>query len=175
MNTVIVPATLDDAVNSLAGIGKLLTAKRWERAAIVYAFTHDGTNQHDQVHDYSCSIREFARLGIAGLTTQDSVRRYRKAWAGAIAAEWVREATPGGVVALPDVEWGTPTDRQCRSDHLAIMDYEEAVERTAQIRGYLDHMGELLDQLAEVDPDQAEHMRGWCEGFLQAKFETLTS
>jgi hypothetical protein len=80
--TVAIPATIEEAVGALTGIDALLTAKGWERAAIVYAFTaNQQGSQTDQrkVAD-RLGVNEFARLGIAGLTTKDTVAYYRSCW-----------------------------------------------------------------------------------------------
>lgn len=37
-----IPETIEQATESLTGLERLLTAKQWERAAIVYAFTRNG-------------------------------------------------------------------------------------------------------------------------------------
>lgn len=83
-----IPASLDEAKASLNGIGALLTAKEWERAAIVYAFTRDGTdsdkNPRRSRSTTSLLPREFAALGIMGLGSDTTVRQYRKAWQTAI-------------------------------------------------------------------------------------------
>src|ERR1017187_2248564 len=42
-----IPATIELATGKLGALHKLLTATAWEKAAIVYAFTYVGTNQHD--------------------------------------------------------------------------------------------------------------------------------
>ncbi len=100
-----IPGTIEEAVDQLAGIGSLLRAKEWERAAIVYAFTEEGTNQHDLLHEYSCSIREFAAKGIKGLSTEESVRKYRKNWVWAIKNAGATTITPGDSITLPVDDW----------------------------------------------------------------------
>jgi hypothetical protein len=89
----------------LSGLGVLLTARKWERAAIVYAFTEVGEvgrgrwykPQPPKMH-----IRDFAAKGYAGLTTNKSVSRYRDAWVTAINNGWAVPVVPGMAVLLPE-------------------------------------------------------------------------
>lgn len=108
MDKIQIPKSLDDAILSLTGIQSLLVAKDWERAAIVYAFTHnDGRGQPKKSRKVlnTLTITGFADLGIAGLTTQDTVRKYRSIW-----AEYGNpEIQPGDEVALPNKPF-PPTD-----------------------------------------------------------------
>lgn len=69
-----------EAVLDLKGLGELVTASEWKRAAIVWAFTADGRKSKDVY-----SVTDFAGLGISGLSSKPSVIKYRKAWAKAIA------------------------------------------------------------------------------------------
>ncbi len=80
MSAIRLPKTIDQAVERLTGIESLLTATDWERAAIVFVFT-DISNSRAHLHaSSSMSVTEFARLGIAGLKSKDTVRRYHEAW-----------------------------------------------------------------------------------------------
>ena len=69
--------------------GQFTTAKEWQRAAIVYAFTYEGTggpsgNRNAGENSSALTVSEFAVLGVKGLATRDSVRNYRKNWEWAI-------------------------------------------------------------------------------------------
>lgn len=103
-----VPADITDAVAALDGIGSLLTAKEWERAAIVYAFTtteNVGGRGNRTNSRTVYGIRSFADLGIAGLKSTDSVTKYRRAWE----AHGDTTIKPGDTVTLPTEDW-PPTD-----------------------------------------------------------------
>src|ERR1039458_2177396 len=76
-----IPATIELATGKLGALHKLLTATAWEKAAIVFAFTYVGTNQHDAGRGNSLGLTEFAKLGIAGLKDKAEVSRWRKMWA----------------------------------------------------------------------------------------------
>jgi len=116
--TVAIPATIKKAVEALSGIGTLLRAKEWERAAIVYAFTTAGGE----------TFREFAKRGIVGLSHHQAVSRYHGAWQAAIDQGKAIAVSPGDNVTLPDLTW--PQDAKLQElqpeDRAAI---EEAAER----------------------------------------------
>ncbi|MBA2633833.1 MAG: hypothetical protein H0U86_12690, partial [Chloroflexi bacterium] len=63
-STIQIPASLDEAVSNLNGLAALLTAKQWERAAIVFAFTTDEANgRGNRGTSTALSARAFAELG----------------------------------------------------------------------------------------------------------------
>lgn len=105
-----VPATLKAMVGHLQGIGVLLVAKEWERAACVYAYTQPGAGQGarrpraDTAQGAGLSLREFAELGIDGMGVTQ-VRAYRKAWQAAVDDGHAVPLAPGDEVDLPDVPW----------------------------------------------------------------------
>jgi hypothetical protein len=89
----------------LSGLGVLLTARKWERAAIVYAFTEVGEVGRGRWYKPmppKMHIRDFAAKGYAGLTTNKSVSRYREAWVTAINNGWAVPVAPGMAVLLPE-------------------------------------------------------------------------
>jgi hypothetical protein len=102
MTTVDIPTTIKSASGALNGIDGLLTAKQWERAAIVYAFT-DEVRGRKSGHQVSC--RDFAKLGIRGLTRHDVVAEYRRIWSNAIASGDAPHIEPGDRVVLPTIKW----------------------------------------------------------------------
>lgn len=107
MPTVTIPSTIEDAVSELDGLGALLTAKEWERAAIVWAFTNDGKpgpkSSAGNPAELSCT--EFAKKGISGLSHRDTVAAYRKAWQDAIDSGHAKTARPGRAARLPNLDW----------------------------------------------------------------------
>lgn len=102
-----IPASLDEAKADLNGLAALLTAKQWQRAAIVYAFTEpeQGARMDIAQNRAKLPIRDFARLGIAGLQSDNTVRAYRKAWQSAIDDGHARPVSPGDQVQLPRLPW----------------------------------------------------------------------
>lgn len=107
MITIPTEAELSDR---LAGIERLMTAKGWERAAIVWAFTTDDDSggrprkgeTASEVGQFPMPIREFARLGFHGLRSQNTVAAYRKAWDDAVTEMIADPTAPGQEVTLPD-------------------------------------------------------------------------
>lgn len=119
-----IPASIEDAKTSLNGLGALLTAKTWERAAIVYAFTGDSKPgpKVDRLDSHTISFREFAALGIAGLTDKNTVADYRKAWAD----HGTPGIKPGDSVTLPDMEWPTGLTSR-RGTHATTAEIEAGI------------------------------------------------
>jgi hypothetical protein len=107
MDKVEIPQDIDSASRRLNGIDALLTASKWERAAIVFAFTGDDTPGPKVVRGESTAIscREFAARGITGLRSDATVRRYRRAWQWAVNARYALPVTPGATAELPKADW----------------------------------------------------------------------
>lgn len=100
-----IPADLE-TVKQAMDFNRLLVAKEWERAAIVYAFTGVGGPRNTPYHhppEPKVTIQEFARLEFSGLTTVKAVRRYRRSWAWAMEEGLVPAVEPGDVVVVPDI------------------------------------------------------------------------
>ena len=128
--TVTIPATIEEATSTLEGIEALLTAKGWERAAIVYAFTHEGTNQHDLPDGYPSgteTITAFVARGIAGLTTRETVAVYRDLWAkyGDTAIK------PGDTVKLPKLDF--PPQKRNLGSRVTASSVAQAVKDNPEI------------------------------------------
>lgn len=102
-----IPADIESAVLDLKGLGELITASEWKRAAIVWAFTTDENKggRGNRTSSSAVSIREFTRQGVSGLRSQDTVRKYRRAWALAIEHGHAVDVKPGDYIDLPEVEW----------------------------------------------------------------------
>jgi ParB family chromosome partitioning protein len=104
-----IPESIDETINKLNGLGSLLTAGDWARAAFVRAWVEKGKGGPKTGRELAqLSMREFATLGIHGLSTKDAVRHYWNAW------EATRRPVPqvGAIVALPEdpfPEWGSNT------------------------------------------------------------------
>ncbi len=146
-----IPASLDEAKASLNGLGALLTAKQWERAAIVYAFTEPGNGQGRQQplteFRQRLSIAAFAELGITGLRNREQVSNNRKAWQSAIDDGQAVAVQPGDDVELPNLPWkdyfGEPTtDVQERIFRSVVRDPE-------QFRSALRDEPEIVEALAQ--------------------------
>ena len=104
----------------LAGIDGLLTAKQWERAAIVFAFTEVQTGRRNGKRPTPprMNVREFARRGYAGLSTNKSVEHYRNAWISAINAGEAVPVSPGETTRLPSLpfpSWATSAAEATRT------------------------------------------------------------
>ena len=109
-----IPLKIEDALLDLKGLGELLSATEWKRAAIVWAFTYEGVNQYAGKEVDRLSVSDFARTGIMSKPT---IIKYRKAWKRAIDVGAANDVQPGQRVTLPDLDWQsyfnpgkTPTD-----------------------------------------------------------------
>jgi hypothetical protein len=103
-----IPNTIKEAKAALGDLDDLITAREWQRAAIVWAFTRDtkgGRPGKNPPEFGQVSVSEFAKLGIHGLTKRETVAAYRQAWEWAIVNGHAVDAEPGRKVELPDVEW----------------------------------------------------------------------
>jgi hypothetical protein len=95
------PATIEEAVSQLDGLGALLTAKHWERAAIVFTFAAPGRDGPRLGSSAQLSFREFSELESYGLKSHHSVEKYWQLW------EEHGDTTiqPGSKVTLPTIKW----------------------------------------------------------------------
>jgi hypothetical protein len=108
--TITIPASVDELAERLNGIDRLLVAKEWERAAIVYAFTRNGQGERGDsttstTISRSLTFTAFAALGINGLRDPQTVARYRTRWMQAIEHGDAEAVRPGDVVVLPARTW----------------------------------------------------------------------
>lgn len=140
MTKVTIPATIEEATAGLDGIDRLLVAKEWERAAIVYAFTNAGGKpgpKGDRMDTHTISAREFADKRIVGLTDKNTVAEYAKAWQWAIDNGMATEVKPGDTVALPTIAWPP-----------GIIDHKRGAHTSEVIPG--------IRKMIEDDPDTVQ-------------------
>ncbi len=101
------PASADGMAGEL---GQLATAAEWKRAAIVYARVQvqdgPGRPSGETVNSDRLSPEQYARRGIHGLRSKNTVRAYWRAWDNAITEGLAQPVALGDSVELPDAEWG---------------------------------------------------------------------
>ena len=109
-----IPASIEEAIKTLQGLGSLLTAKEWERAAIVWAYTKPGKGGQPKNPPASGRVpfAVFARHGIHGLSKKDTVSTYWHKWQDAIDDGWAKEVNPGDEIDLPEQPFFPPTPKQ---------------------------------------------------------------
>lgn len=135
MATIKIP-TAKQLANRLGGLDRLLTAKKWERAAIIWAFTtSDDKGGRPNATDpesgrFPVPVREFARLGFAGLVKPDTVTIYRQRWQEAIDSGAAPSVAPGDEIELPDMPW-PPTRTGTDGDHKVESRVEKVTEYLA--------------------------------------------
>lgn len=84
MHHINIPSSTEECVNELSSVGALITAKEWTRAAIVTALVgpapgRTGRPKSSEVRTYMTVI-ELAAKGIVGLSSTNTVERYRDIW-----------------------------------------------------------------------------------------------
>lgn len=102
-----IPNTINEAVDQLAGLDRLVTATEWERAAIVWAFTSPGNplSGTKRVDTDPVSFATFSGYGIHGLKRRDTVQTYWEAWQKAIDDGKAKAVKPGGQFSIPKMDW----------------------------------------------------------------------
>jgi hypothetical protein len=115
--TITIPRSISAAGKQLAGVDQLLTAKQWERAAIVFAFTADGRTRNSGKAEMS--FKDFAAQGIRGLTDKSVVAEYHRIWQAAVDTGDAPEVEPGDAVVLPTVKWPGRQDADGQKRYVA--------------------------------------------------------
>jgi hypothetical protein len=150
MPSIKIPNTIEEATESLTGIESLLTVQRWERAAIVAAFVRLGQSGDNRFavgvnNDPYESPKSFAALGIAGLTSKNTVQTYVLRWLDTHDGIYPE---PGAKVIIPKAEW-EPTGSAGSTNTPAKV--------KAQIAADPARLAELLTQAAEtLSPEDFE-------------------
>ena len=101
-----IPKNIKAAGAKLLKLDGIVTASEWERAAIVYAFTEEGTpGRHHSANNSRLNFTQFSKLGIVGLKSKDTVSKFHANWQAAVDAG---EALPVGHAdpfVEPDLEY----------------------------------------------------------------------
>src|SRR5262245_60167368 len=100
------PASVEAAVEELNGIGELLRAREWHKAAIVASFvevhTSRGRPANTRTGNNRMSTVDFAALEINGLIKPTTIQLYVQRW---LDANDGRYPEPGSRVELPEADW----------------------------------------------------------------------
>ena len=159
MSAIRLPKTIDKAVERLTGVESLLTATEWERAAIVYTFTYVEKTQGGDRRSFKRNTEfetptVFAERGIAGLKSDNTVRRYHEAWA----KHGDTDIQPDDQVELPTKTFPVSPDSNYgkrvspAKAHKLVAEWSApAVEAAAdEISNRLDELSdEIVEQLAQ--------------------------
>lgn len=116
-----VPATFT-VPDTIEGVRGLMTATKWEKAAIVYAYTQPMTkaeagrkggasNPKTGVASFPCSIAEFADLGITGLNSETTVAFYRDQWTDAMRKRKAKATKIGEAFEVPTIPFPSSEKR----------------------------------------------------------------
>jgi len=138
--TVIHIPTLEQAEGG--ALGRLFRSRKWEKAALVWAFTINEGRGGDQRSNRKTEVRfpmpmaEFAAQGYSGLSSEQTVAHYRKAWQLAIDAGKACSVEPGDRIDEPDMDWPPNPDPS-----LHPAGYESAQARAEEIRRLAEVVG----------------------------------
>jgi hypothetical protein len=132
MTSIIIPASITEAKRELNSLEALLTAKEWQRAAIVAAFVRPQQGRRTDTSERSFGsplcIEDFVDLGIKGLASAPTVRRYLQAWLEVKKTH----PKPASKVTLPNLPW-PPEEKSLGSRTSA--DPDRAVEQVIEKHG----------------------------------------
>lgn len=153
---VTLPASIEEAIAALNGIESLLTAKGWERAAIVYAFVcaSPGPGKPIEHHcgnvssDICYSPERFTDLEVNGLESHNTVTIYHDIWK---TEGTKKDLRPGDTVTLPTIDF--PRTRPDSAEGRLSVDPKKALvqilKREKDRPGYLFELFDLMEE--EVD------------------------
>src|SRR5690606_35498259 len=96
--------TVPSSIEDLRSVADAFLSTGWTLAAAVWAWTYDAGRGRPakMLNSEHLSIAEFARLGIRGLSSRNTVAKYRAIWQSAIDAGLATAVEPGETVAQPD-------------------------------------------------------------------------
>ncbi len=84
MNVIHIPSTADEAVTQLGSLGRLINAKKWERAAIVAALVGPapgrGRRGKEEISSFPFTTTTLENQGIVGLKSNKTIEHYRDVW-----------------------------------------------------------------------------------------------
>ncbi|SPM43590.1 Mycobacterium numidiamassiliense ORFan [Mycobacterium numidiamassiliense] len=142
----VLPATAAEADQLNGELGQLAMAVEWKRAALVYArvYVADSPGRPtEKVNPDLLTPKQYAGLGIHGLRSKTTVRRYWRIWQRAVEEGNAVPVKLGDCVQLPTVGWDEylwPPEVEQPEESSAITDNHEAFE---------------ADERAEEDADTA--------------------
>jgi hypothetical protein len=101
-----IPDSIPVLTGVLDSLGGAIAKGGWWTAAAVWAWTEPGTGGPRTASKVmQLSERAFAELGIRGLASQNTVRKYRAAWDRGIEDGWCQPVVPGDDVVLPEQDF----------------------------------------------------------------------
>lgn len=158
MSEIHIPATLDEAASSLAGIARVLGVKEWERAAIIYAHTTNKSKGGAGTHAANAPTgAEMHQLGINKAAkalgiSKHTVIKYRRIWVEDGGGD--PSIKPGDTITLPDVPWPTQEGGRTRGSAAnAASALTAALENETQREATIQAIGEVLADDVDADID----------------------
>jgi len=144
-----IPGSIEEAETALNGLEALLTAKEWQKAAIVAAFVKPGIRKRQ---GQFMTTSQFADLRISGLQSQNTIVMYVQRW---LDAHDGIHPEPGAQVALPDIEW--PVSRTGTDGYDSEQGAIDTITKIAEKHpDALTKAAERSDSVAEATADAVE-------------------
>jgi len=152
LTTIRTPLSAEEGIARLGVIDQLVTAKGWERAAILATLIRlpgSGGNPDSRVY----TAEQLAKEGISGLRDPDTIRKYVQRWLDANDGEYPEF---GVKIKLPELRW-PPVDPSDRGTRMSAKQVEKQVRESreiaeAAIRGLAD------GGLEHLDDDEVEEL-----------------
>lgn len=164
-----IPETIDGAAASLADLEGLITARSWQRAAIVYAFTDisdtGGRPTSGSLSSETLSVSDFAALGIQGLRSAQTVRTYHGHWQCAVDEGKAQPVRPGENVTEPDLPFPPNPDSEGGTDR----SFKTALRRNPEkARGLIEdpEVAPIIEQAVAQSPASMARVNKQASGRL---------
>jgi len=141
---IVIPETRDELTVSMNALGGGIMLAGWATAATVYAWTEPGTGGPRTVRKTGqLTLREFAELGIRGLSRTETVSAYRSRWDDAIHEGWAKPVARGDVVTLPSQDFRDGDKWEPGAGLMSSLTPEwytprEVIERVVAVMGAID-------------------------------------
>lgn len=156
----VAPSNRAEAVDLWRKADKTHSRGAWTKAAIAWVSTYEpkpgrrSKTDEASSDEFPMTFVEFANLGIPGLSSRDSVRKYRAAWVWAIDEGLAEEFKAGDEYALPSISWDEYPGPVATSSGASKPDTIERVEAAlkAALKQYREEhdeqrQSEMLDRL----------------------------
>ncbi len=103
-----IPTTTDELTTTCTALQQVLSASEWRLSAILYACTDPAPRRLSTSGQLPMSISAFSALGIRGLTSRQTITKYRSTWTAVKHQYDLPELHPGMAITpdmLPPIPW----------------------------------------------------------------------
>ncbi len=103
-----IPTTTDELTTTCTALQQVLSASEWRLSAILYACTDPAPRRLSTSGQLPMSISAFSALGIRGMTSRQTITKYRSTWTAVKHQYDLPELHPGMAITpdmLPPIPW----------------------------------------------------------------------